>query len=55
MVAFVDSLRGLAEEDLPADVTWAAFLDRVRAPVADAVESTGAWTMHSHVGLLTCS
>ena len=55
VVAFVDSLRGLAEEDLPADVTWAAFLDRVRARVADAVESTGAWTMHSHVGLLSCS
>ena len=47
-------LRGLAEEDLPAGVTWATFLDRVQARVADEVERTGTWTMHSHVGVFTC-
>ena len=54
VVAFVDSMRGLAEDDLPGGVSWAAFLDRVRARVAGEVERSGAWTMHSHVGVLTC-
>ncbi len=54
VVAFVDSMRGLAEADLPDGVTWSAFLDRVRARVADEVERTGAWRMHSHVGAFTC-
>ena len=35
-------------------MTWPAFLDRVRARVADEVERTGAWRMHSHVGTFTC-
>ena len=54
VVAFVDSMRGLAEADLPEGVTWPAFLDRVRGRVTAAVERTGAWTMHSHVGVFTC-
>jgi SAM-dependent methyltransferase len=54
VVAFVDSMRGLAEADLPGGVTWPAFLDRVRARVADEIERTGAWRMHSHVGTFTC-
>ena len=54
VVAFVDSMRGLAEADLPAGVTWPEFLDRVRARVAAAVGRAGVWRMHSHVGLLTC-
>jgi SAM-dependent methyltransferase len=54
VVAFMDSMRGLAESDLPAGVTWDEFLDRVRSRVTDDVERTGAWRMHSHVGVLTC-
>ena len=54
VVAFVDSMRGLAEADLPAGVSWEALLARVRARVAVDMDRTGAWRMHSHVGVLTC-
>lgn len=54
VVAFMDSMRGLAEADLPGGVAWEALLERVRARVAAEVDRTGAWRMHSHVGVFTC-
>ena len=54
VVAFVDSMRGLAEADLPDGVPWSEFLDRVRERVAAEVDRAGAWRMHRHVGVLTC-
>jgi hypothetical protein len=54
VVAFVDSMRGLAEADLPAGVDWSVFLDRVRARVAAEIDRAGAWRMSSHIGVFTC-
>jgi SAM-dependent methyltransferase len=54
VVAFVDSFRGLSETALPAGVTWAAFLERVRDRVAAEVDRHGAWRMTNQVGLFTC-
>ena len=54
VVAFVDSLRGLAGDDLPADVTWPTLLAAVRARVTADVERDGAWRMTNQVGLFTC-
>jgi len=54
VVAFVDSMRGLAEADLPVGVDWSVFLDRVRARVAAEIDRTGAWRMSSHIGVFTC-
>ena len=54
VVAFVDSMRALSAESLPADVSWEAFLDRVRARVAAEVDRHGAWRMTNQVGLFTC-
>jgi hypothetical protein len=53
VVAFVDSMRGLAEADLPPGVSWETVLERVRARVADEIDRAGVWRMHSHVGVLT--
>jgi SAM-dependent methyltransferase len=54
VVAFVDSMRGLSADSLPTDVTWQAFLDRVRSRVAAEVAALGAWRMTNQVGLFTC-
>ncbi len=54
VVAFVDSMRALSADSLPAHVSWPAFLDRVRARVADEVERRGGWRMTNQVGLFTC-
>jgi SAM-dependent methyltransferase len=54
VVAFVDSMRALSADSLPADVPWAAFLDRVRAVVAAEVDRHGGWRMTNQVGLFTC-
>ena len=54
VVAFVDSMRGLSEDDLPAGVTWEAFLGRVRERVTADVERAGAFRFTSQVGLFTC-
>lgn len=54
VVAFVDSMRGLSEQDLPDGVTWEAFLGRVRERVQGAVERDGAFRFTSQVGLFTC-
>ena len=54
VVAFVDSMRGLSEDELPAGVTWESFIDRVREQVSDAIRREGAWRMHNRVGLFTC-
>jgi SAM-dependent methyltransferase len=54
VVAFVDSMRALSADSLPAHVSWPAFLDRVRARVADEVERCGGWRMTNQVGLFTC-
>jgi len=54
VVAFVDSMRALSAASLPADVPWAAFLDRVRTVVAAEVDRHGGWRMTNQVGLFTC-
>jgi SAM-dependent methyltransferase len=54
VVAFVDSMRGLGEADLPGGVTWAAFLGRVRDRVRAEVDRCGVFRIGSQVGLFTC-
>jgi hypothetical protein len=54
VVAFVDSMRGLSESDLPAGVPWDSFLDRVRQRVTDEIRCKGAWRMRNQVGVFTC-
>ena len=54
VVAFIDSLRGLSADLLPADVEWGAFLDAVRARVADEIARRGVWRLGNELGVLTC-
>jgi len=54
VVAFVDSMRALSASSLPADVSWDAFLDRVRTRVTAEVDRHGGWRMTNQVGLFTC-
>lgn len=54
VVAFVDSIRGLGEDDLTGGVTWDAFLARVRERVQAEVERHGVFRIGSQVGLFTC-
>ncbi len=54
VVAFVDSMRGLAETDLPAGVPWEAFLGRVRERVGAEVERNGSFRLGNQVGYFAC-
>jgi SAM-dependent methyltransferase len=54
VVAFLDSMRGLSADLLPADVSWEAFLGAVRARVAAEIAEHGVWKMRNQVGVLTC-
>jgi SAM-dependent methyltransferase len=54
VVAFVDSMRGLSADLLPADVRWEQFLGAVRARVADEIARHGVWRLGNQVGVLTC-
>ena len=54
VVAFLDSMRGLGEEDLPDGVPWDAFLEAVRARVTAEIARNGVWRMRNQVGVFTC-
>jgi SAM-dependent methyltransferase len=54
VVAFLDSMRGLSGDLLPADVEWEDFLGAVRARVAAEIGRYGVWRMSNQVGVLTC-
>ena len=55
VVAYVDSMRGLEADALPAGLDWAAFLEATRVRVEEQVRRTGAWRMTNRVGLYVCS
>ena len=54
VVAFLDSMRGLSADLLPADVEWDAFLGAVRARVTAEIAERGVWRMRNQVGVFTC-
>jgi SAM-dependent methyltransferase len=54
VVAFVDSMRGLSADLLPAHVGWEAFLGAVRARVAEEIARNGVWRLGNQVGVSTC-
>ena len=54
VVAFLDSMRALSGDLLPADVGWEAFLGAVRARVAGEISRRGVFRFGSQVGVLTC-
>ena len=54
VVAFIDSMRGLGEDDLPGGVTWAAFLARVRERVRAEVDRAGVFRLGNQVGMFIC-
>ncbi len=54
VMAFLDSMRGLSGDLLPADVGWEAFLGAVRARVAEEISRRGVFRFGSQVGVLTC-
>jgi len=53
VVAFIDSMRGLGECDLPGGVTWAPFLMRVRERVRAEVDRAGVFRIGNQVGVFT--
>lgn len=52
--AGIHHVRAITEAELPAGVTWEAFLARVRARVTAVVERDGAWRMTNQVAPFTC-
>jgi SAM-dependent methyltransferase len=54
VVAFVDSMRGFDEGDLPGGVTWEAFVGRVRERVQAEIDRSGVFRFGSQVGVFTC-
>ena len=54
VVAFLDSMRGLSGDLLPAVVEWQDFLGAVRARVADEIARRGVWRLGNQVGMFTC-
>jgi SAM-dependent methyltransferase len=54
VVAFLDSMRGLSGDLLPADVGWDDFLGAVRSRVGDEIDRHGCWRLGNQVGVLTC-
>jgi len=54
VVAYVDSMRGFDEDQLPAGLDWDTFLVHVAARVEAEIAHTGAWQMTNHVGVFTC-
>ena len=54
VVAYMDSMRGFDEAQLPAGLDWETFLVHVTARVQDEITRTGAWRMTNHVGVFTC-
>lgn len=54
VVAYVDSMRGLGESELPDGVGWEAFLGAVRRRVRAEVDRQGVFRIGSQVGLFTC-
>jgi hypothetical protein len=54
VVAFVDSFRGLSEDQLPDGVPWELLMARIDARVSEEISRSGAWRMHNQVGLFSC-
>ncbi|WP_156365091.1 class I SAM-dependent methyltransferase [Sciscionella sediminilitoris] len=54
MIAFLHSLRGLAEGQLPDGIGWPDFLDRAAALVCRRIEETGAFRLTNRFGLFVC-
>lgn len=54
VVAFIDSMRGLGEQDLPAGLAWDVFLDRVRELVQTEIERCGVFRIGNQVGMFVC-
>lgn len=54
VVAYVDSMRAFASDQLPAGLDWDTFVVHVAARVEAEITRTGAWRMTNHVGVFTC-
>lgn len=54
VVAYVDSMRALASQLVPAHVPWEMFLAAVGSRVADEISANGRWRLHNQAVLVTC-
>ena len=54
VVDYANSMQSFYAPFLPAGVTWAALMERMRARVEATIASDGAWRCHSDVGCFVC-